>query len=651
MGKFVMPTFNKIMEQKPESDGKNEPVWVYLEREMLENLSQKPYNEKVGQWLRFLKELKAYFHAEDIRKAKRLEKEVGPRWYVELSSPQRQVLARMKRMIHQDLLEDVTRRMRKALSDLGITCKISKETLMKAMEESVEDPGVFFWNLYEAIYKAPPSDLLPKYDMNAMIMISCLVFVDMEECVETLNKATESKKIVSKERKKPKKKTPKPDGRYGEYLEKSTVPFYSSNKPKQEKKLPTPLSYKFKLRSAESLEGLVKSTSFLDKRKERNRKEKEVERPCTYKFWEPPSTLRNTDPKMAAYILKLRMLKLRPKHRFKTPYSNVQYLISGVSFTGGRPHYLLANVSLLPTGYIAINDGIAISNGEVVTCIEGFWKHPRDAYERCDSECDCLVKWESTVVDYLDESRCKCGHLYDMYNTGTRPKEKYFYPSTRHGSFWFDKAKIYQFDPVEDFIKETFEEAMRSNEATPEPSTPILNASGLKESELLSAFLADVAETTPLLIPHLPEANLLNNLQQWARNRVKGKLTETKHKRMILQSQRRWLELKHMDFRARAKQIPFTLKQIKSIKWSHRKLVQKMHDYQMNDFITRNRIKQLEQTRLWWSTCKYDYYPSKAFLDIFFTYMPGRTKDVHLINPFSAALIPKFGAKTCPLTL
>lgn len=90
-----------------------------------------------------------------------MQNEVGPRWYVELSSPQRQVLAEMKNLIHQDLLEDVTRRMRKALSDLGITCKIPKNTLMRAMEESVEDPGVFFWSLYQDIYKKPPSDLLP----------------------------------------------------------------------------------------------------------------------------------------------------------------------------------------------------------------------------------------------------------------------------------------------------------------------------------------------------------------------------------------------------------------------------------------------------------------------------------------------------------
>jgi hypothetical protein len=43
---------------------------------------------------------------------------------------------------------------------------------------------------------------------------------------------------------------------------------------------------------------------------------------------------------------------------------------------------------------------------------------------------------------------------------------------------------------------------------------------------------------------------------------------------MILQSQRRWLDLKHMDFRARAFRIPFTLKQLEHINWSHRRDVQ-----------------------------------------------------------------------------
>ncbi|KAH9644872.1 hypothetical protein HF086_007960 [Spodoptera exigua] len=439
------------------------------------------------------KSLEKTIQRENKRKERRLKNEVGPKWYVELSSQQREVLAHMKLMIHQDLLEDVTRRLRKALSDLGITCKISKNILMKAMEESIEDPGVFFWNLYQGVYNKPPSELLPT-----------------------------------------KKKAPPPKVKYGEYLQKFHVPFYSTHQPKKEKKKPTPLSYKFKVRSSESLEVLCKSTLFLEKRKERNRKEKEVERPCTYKFWEAPNTLRNTDPKMIAYVNKLRMLKLRPKHRFKTPFTHVQYLISGVAFTGGRPHYLLSNVSLLPTGYIAINDGIAVSNGETVTCIDGFWKYPRTLNEKCDVKCDCITKWEPTVMKYLHESRCKCGHLYDMYNTGVRNKEKYFYPPTRHGPFWFDKAKIYQLDSMEDFIKDTFEEAMRSDQVTPVPSMPTLNAFGLKESELIGAFLADLAETTPLLIPHLPEANLLNNLQQWARNRVKGNLTPKKHSKSDL---------------------------------------------------------------------------------------------------------------------
>lgn len=38
--------------------------------------------------------------------------------------------------------------------------------------------------------------------MNAKIMVSCLVFIDMEECVETLDKVTQQKKTVPKERKK-----------------------------------------------------------------------------------------------------------------------------------------------------------------------------------------------------------------------------------------------------------------------------------------------------------------------------------------------------------------------------------------------------------------------------------------------------------------
>lgn len=68
-------------------------------------------------------------------------------------------------------------------------------------------------------------------------------------------------------------------------------------------------------------------------------------------------------------------------------------------------------------------------------------------------------------MDYLKETKCKCGHLYDLYHEG-KAKEKYFYPATRHGKFWVDKAKIFQMYPLEDFIRDTVREALMSREPT-----------------------------------------------------------------------------------------------------------------------------------------------------------------------------------------
>lgn len=72
---------------------------------------------------------------------------------------------------------------------------------------------------------------------------------------------------------------------------------------------------------------------------------------------------------------------------------------------------------------------------------------------------------EDTVMDYLKKSKCKCGHLYDYYNEG-RPTEKYFYQPTKQGPFFLDKAKIYQMDPMEDFIRNTVRESLLSQEPT-----------------------------------------------------------------------------------------------------------------------------------------------------------------------------------------
>ncbi|CAK1551083.1 unnamed protein product [Leptosia nina] len=647
MGKYKMPTVQQFLEKKIIYD-KKEPVWVYLEREMRQNVDKKPYNEKVGAWLKFLRDLKYFFYCEAKRKYKRLCTEVGPPWYFELSSSQREVLHDLKINIHQDLLEDIPRRIRKSLSDLGVTLKIPKSVLMKAMTNSIEDPGVFIWNLYTEYYKKPPSELRPVYDMNSMILMSSLVFIDLDECIERLEKLTACEKLPPTIKEEKQKRNTQPKVRYGEYLQKCYIPCYSNHSKKSpDKDKPLPLGYKVRLRSVESYEKLTRDHSFLEKRKERNTKQKQEERVCNYKFWEPPSTLRNRDPKLAAMANKLREMKKKAKPKYKAPYKNVQYNVGGVAFCGGRPSYILNGVNLLPTGYIPINAGIVTMKGEQVITIIGFWKYPRLFVEKCDETCDCLEKWDDSVMEYLKTSKCKCGHLYDFKNQG-KTKEKFFYPPTRHGKLWFDQAKIYQLDPMEDFIRDTVKDALMSTDPTPEPSMPTISPSGLKLQDLLEAFLADLSDT-PLLIPHLPKANLLNNLLEWVRKRVKGKISPEEHKRLILQSQRRWLDLKHVDFRAIAYRIPFTLKQLEHMNWSHRHLVQKLFKILLDDFVTRNRLNQLTQTRLWWTTTKYDTYPSKAFLDIFFTYMPGRMKDTFLINPYSSELTPKYGAKTCPL--
>ncbi|XP_039753354.1 uncharacterized protein LOC120628799 isoform X2 [Pararge aegeria] len=615
---------------------------------MRENIEKKPYNEKVGDWLRFLKDLKYYYFCEQKRKLKRLNREVGPPWYYELSSIQREVLSDLKANIHQDLLEDLPTRIRKSLSDLGVTLRISKKILMDAMNESVEDPGVFIWNLYTAYYNKPPSELRAEYDMNSMILMSCLVFVDLSECIAELENLTHTSRPPSSVHEKKHRKNTQPNTRYGEYLQKCYIPCYSNHSKKKQPEKPLPLGYKVKLRSTESYERLCKDLAFLAKRKERNKKELQVERVCNYKFWEPPSTLRNTNPKMAAYVNKLKMLKLRAKPTFKAPYKHVQHQVGGVSFVGNRPRYLLNSVAVLSTGYIPINGGVALPNGEAVTTTIGYWKFPRDVQEICDATCDCLAKWESTVMEFLKQSRCKCGHLYDLYNEG-KPKEKYFYPPNRHGPFWIDNAKIFQLDPLEDFVKDTVKECLMSTEPTPQPSMPTISPSGLKLKDLLAAFLAELSDT-PLLIPHLPKANLLANFQEWVRKRIKGKLTPEDTKKLLYQSHRRWLDLKHVDFRSRAYRIPFTLKQLKHINWSHRHMGQKLFEILLNDFVSRNSINQVRQTRLWWPTTKYDSYRNpESFLNVFFTYMPGRMKDTFLINPYSSELTPKHGAKTCPL--
>ncbi|XP_063383569.1 uncharacterized protein LOC134669881 [Cydia fagiglandana] len=619
-----------------------EPEWIYLEREMLANIDKKPYNKKVGDWLKFLKDLKHYFFLESKKQERILKKEIGPIWYMEMSGFQKEVLRHLLADIHYDLIDNLPKRTRKSLSDLGVSRSIPKSVLLKAMIESGDDAAVFIWNLYTAIYNKSPSELRGDYDMDAMILMSALTFIDLEECVENLHDLMKP----AKERPKPmKKKAAKKvnkykDEQFGMYLDRLIVPVYcrhpSPHRVDRVKKQPR-MEKKITLRSDD-----------IDKRLQRCVKAKQAERICTYKFWEPPVHLRSTNLKMREYYLKLRQLKRPAKAKHVAPLNNIQFNVGPVVLIKGRLRYVLNNIVILPTGYIAINGGTStFSTGEYLTVINGHWKYPMDKDKRCDKTCACM-KWEKAVMKHLEETKCKCRHLYDYHHEG-KCKEKYFYPPTKEWPLWFDEAKVFQMDSMEDFIKETVRLAERSEGPTPIPSRPELSAGGIKTKVLLESFLADLSDT-PLVIPHLPQANLLNNLQEIVRKRFNGDLSPEAHKLSVVRSLRRWLWLKHMDFRELAYIIPFTKKELANITWADRQNLQYLFETLLRDFTARNRLRQLEQTRLWWPTMKYDRYPNEAFLDTYFTYMPGRSKDIYIFNPFSAELTPKDIYKTCPLS-
>lgn len=128
---------------------------------MRANIDKKPYKVLVGEWLVFLKDLTHYYRQVKLQEMKRLTRNCGPSWYIELSSFQRDILEGLKHDIHEDLIAGKSFLVEKALGHLGMTLKINKSMLMKSMKTCAEDPGVFIWNLYKDIYKVPPSTLQP----------------------------------------------------------------------------------------------------------------------------------------------------------------------------------------------------------------------------------------------------------------------------------------------------------------------------------------------------------------------------------------------------------------------------------------------------------------------------------------------------------
>ncbi|KAJ2949016.1 hypothetical protein O0L34_g5957 [Tuta absoluta] len=646
-----MPTVNEFLKTKRIYDPIKPPVWIYIEQEMRANAARKPYNTKVGNWLKFCRDLRYHYYRQAKYQYNRLCRECGPVWYLEFSREQRRVLSHLNAFIHEDLLEDIPTRVRQCLWDLGITIHFSYEMLMSSLEESLEDSGLFMWILYGKYYGVSPSTLRPKYDLNSMLMMSALVFIDLEECIDLLNKLTERIDRPPPEPKKKKQTYFEPNVKYGEYLQMMRVPLYSNHPlhiPKA--KRPMPLHNKIRLRSNESYEELVKRTTFMEKRRQRNIKAKLADRVCKYKFWDPPASYRNDDPRLLAYNAKLRMYKRRakPRHlKYKPPFENTQFMLSSVSYSSGRPVHILARITHLPSAYILIHGGICKFGGEYIGQINGMWCTTRLVIDHCPKACDCTTKWEANILEYLNTSKCYCGHYYDFENTSVLDHDIFFYPPTRHIPMIFDHAKIYHVDPFFEHVVKAFKIAMNSDTTPSTSGRKTLDIRDLPAKELLKIFFADLADT-PLLIPHLPQANLLNNLQEWVRKRVKGNISPAIHKQLMLKSQRRWLDLKHIDYRAQAYFIPFTLKQLDKMTWAHRGLIQKLFTILLKNFEMRTRQNQLEQSRLWWSTMAYDVYPSESFLDVFFTYMPGRFKDTMVVNPYCAQTMQYVG-KTCSL--
>ncbi|KAJ2949017.1 hypothetical protein O0L34_g5958 [Tuta absoluta] len=652
-----IPTNAELYRKRTLYHEKKDPIWVTLENEMRANAAKgiKPYNKKVGDWLKFMKELLHHYYTTDKRNYKKMKKEIGAPWYIEYSLHQLDVLRRLRFLIHQDVFEQVPNRTRKALFDLGLTIDFPKEMIMQAMTLSDDDPGIFFWELYKLYYKKSPSELLPRYDSNAQRLMSALVFVDLEECRKELIKITAKKPAPPVQPPKKKKTYIEPKVKFGEYLQKMSAPCYS-NQPVPKPKKPLLIKNRIKMRTAESYEKLMKQDDFLSLRKERNMNDEIKPRICKYKFWKPPSSLRNKDPGMAGFLFKMKMFTSKPKKGFlkcKPPIDILHNHIKGVSYMPtGRPVYYLDNMVYQNTGYIPIHGGIVIINDQCITNILGYFICPSDTNKKCHEKCDCVAKWERVKEHLqLEMTKCKCYHLYDWGTNEGKPKScpKYFSPPKGLTPFCVDEPKVYQMDKLEDFIKHGVKKALESTESEDTSGSESISPGKLKARELLASFLAELSNK-PLIIPHLPKADNIKILQELVRQRVKGNLKKRTHKNLLLKSERKWINLDHIDHKTRAYMIPFTKKQLENLNFSHRPRIEKLREKMLRNYTKRTRELWIEHTRIFWNTMEYQKYPNKSFLDCFLTYMPVRDMDIHVFNPFSPEFTPKYGAKTCRLS-
>ncbi|XP_049888041.1 uncharacterized protein LOC126382271 [Pectinophora gossypiella] len=624
----------------------------------------------------FMEELKEIRAQTYKRVYKEIKKNVGPKWYQALSVKQRSALDTLNGCLYKDLLEGRPVRTAKVLNALGIYPRPNRLELLNCMYIGRNDSKDFLAELFLFMYNHYCSARLPSYDLNARLLLTSIFYLGLDNLLALLEETFKPDPPPPP----PPKPKPKPKPILASpYLQEFVIPIWEPTRPKRKPPQPLPVNLdhlnepyeedppvprpppppppppppKKRLPEAycAALAGYTKLEPY------RTQKPTEIRRIGPPGKKVRASKLCLVETKKKTYGLGA-LIKARKKRRRKpkapsTGLPNAQYIINGVYTYNGKAHFVLGSVSIIPPNGDLIHGGYYLMGDEYVRIHLGIRAFP---VPPPPPPCDCLKKWSPSIIRYLEQTKCHCGHYYDFGNEGTYPIEEpqFFDKPTGKLPSQFNYNTIYELDPrmthVERELKRHWEtdSVLHSDDDT----DPNQQKKKAKKKKVVKKSSTTCLGDKPTIEDYLrcalrgmrriniasklPDVHLTPELKEWMRSRIYGPHTRQEKKRLLRKSTTWWAYLKSFQKMGLGKTIaPYDPLYSMVSTWRHK---QSLND-QFRKYIMRYRFQMLKThayfNNLFWGTMFQAKFPDKHFRDIFFSYLVSRVSDVHIIHPYS----------------
>ncbi|XP_053601334.1 uncharacterized protein LOC128670017 [Plodia interpunctella] len=621
----------------------------------------------------FMDDLKQYRKQRDRQIFRSIKREVGPTWYHALSVPQRDALDTLEAGIYQDLLEGRPVRTSRILKIIGILPRPTANDLMTCVYMGRHDPKEMFAYLFLLTYGHSIDGKKFSYELTAKLMLSSILYLGLNNLISLLRARF---RPVVKEKPKPVKPKKKPQETLASpYLQKMVAVLYEP--PRRKPSRPAPLPNLDDLNEPFEEEPPIPKPPALPappppppKRLPRSYCDKLAgfSRIEPYSSVTATTTLKTiTQSKSKLRGSKLSLTEVKKSYgmgmagnkkggRRKKPVApstgmwNAQYTISGVSYIHGKSVFILSTVSILPSlGYL-IHGGYRYLNGEYINIHCGFCAKPPPPKP---DPCDCLKKWNNSVIEYVKNTKCYCDHNFDYGNEGTFPPEElpYFQKPTRHIPYQFNYQTIFNTHDKQLFVEKEFKKVwdtesllhvnddtvadkkVKKTKKAKRSSTTCLGENP-KPEDYLRCALRLMRRVN--VAARLPDIHLAPELREWMRKRIYGPYTQSERQEKIRTSSVYWQLLDAMATKGFGHiSPPQDPRYAGHTNWSFK---QKLNE-KFRLFMKRYRLalfrSQAKLSNLMWATMFQAAFPDKKFREIFFSYLYARMEDLMLMHPYS----------------